>query len=338
MNGSGRKSWGRWAFFALQVVISGLLAWWIIRRPGFAESFANAWKNTHPGWLVTGILVAGASIAAHVWRWWICLRLLGLHISWLRLAGVFLASTFIGTFVIGGLGGDAARILMLTRQYPGTASKLMVSVVADRLCGLVSLILPAILLTLPASARLSSTPIGKAAVHFLWGYLIFSSLLFAFCWFCGTEKARRWLPKWAPARDWMLHVSDCFEMLRPTGFRLFAAVGASVLMIAFHFATFWSIARGCGADVSLVEMSTVMPVVESATTIPATPGGLGMREELFINQLQSLSGTPSGQSVLISLAGFVCGLFWCIPGAVAATSLLPKSLRPPDHASSGTTA
>ncbi|HVJ46642.1 MAG TPA: lysylphosphatidylglycerol synthase transmembrane domain-containing protein [Luteolibacter sp.] len=338
MNGSRGKTWGRRAFLAIQIIISGLLAWWIIRRPGFAESFANAWQNIHPGWLVAGVLVAGASIAAHIWRWWICLRLLGITVRWTRLAGVFLASTFIGTFVIGGLGGDAARVLMLTRQFPGNASKLMVSVVADRLCGLISLIIPALIFTLPAGAILSTTPVGKAAVHFLWGYLFFSSLLFAFCWFCGTEKARLWLPKWAPARDWMLHVSDCFEMLRPTGFRLFAAVGASILMVAFHFATFWCIAKGCGANVSLAEINTVMPVIDAATTVPATPGGLGMREELFVNQLGTLAGTPSGHAVLISLAGFLCGLLWCIPGAMAAASLLPKSIRNPEHASSGNAA
>lgn len=331
---SGR-SWGRWAFLAAQVVLAVLLMVWIIRRPGFTESFATAWKNIHPGWLIAGVLAAGASITAHVWRWWICLRLLGISPTWTRLAGVFLASTFIGTFIIGGLGGDAARVLMLTRQFPGSASRLMVSVIADRLCGLISLIIPALIFTLPASAILSKTPVGKAAVHFLWGYLVFSTLLFVFCWFCGTDRARRWLPAWAPARDWMLHVSDCFEMLRPTGVRLLAAVAASLLMVALHFATFWCIAEGCGADVTLREINTVMPVIDAATTVPATPGGIGVREELFSDQLGSLAGIPSGPSVLISLAGFLCGLIWSALGGLAAASLLPKSISQPSHAPSG---
>lgn len=335
MSGPAAKPWGRWIFLAVQIVIAALIMAWIFRRPGFTESFATAWRDIHPGWLAAGVAVAGASIAAHVWRWWICLRLLGISPGWTRLAGVFLASTFIGTFVIGGIGGDAARVLMLTRQFPGSASRLMVSVVADRLCGLISLILPALIFTLPASGILSTTPVGKAAVHFLWGYLILASLLFLFCWFCGTDKARRWLPKWAPARDWMLHVSDCFEMLRPSGFRLLAAVAASVLMVALHFATFWCIAKGCGAGVTLNEINTVMPVIEAATTVPATPGGVGLREELFADQLGSLSATPSGHAVLISLAGFLCGLVWSVLGGLAAVSLLPKSIAIPAHARSG---
>lgn len=332
MSGSSGKKWGSWIFLVIQLLIAAAILWWILQRPGFTESFATAWKNIHPGWLAAGLLMAGTSIAAHVWRWWICLKLLGITVAWRQLGRVFLASSFIGTFVIGGIGGDAARVLMLTRQFPGSASRLMVSVVADRLCGLISLIIPALIFTLPVREILSSTPVGKAAVHFLWGYLILSSLLFLFCWFCGTEKARRWLPKWAPARDWMLHVSDCFELLRPTGIKLLAAVAASVLMVALHFATFWCIAKGCDAGVSLKEINSVMPVIDAATTVPATPGGIGLREELFRDQLGSLSHTPAGPAVLISLGGFLCGLVWCLLGGIAAASLLPRSIALSKHA------
>ncbi len=341
---SGRRvSWGRLIFLGVQVVITGLLLWWILSRPGFVGSFLDAWWDIHPGWLAAGVGVAGASIMAHVWRWWICLRLLGLRPGWWRLCGVFLASMFIGTFVIGGIGGDAARIVMLAGDHPGARSKLAVSVIADRLCGLISLIVPALIFTLPARHILSATPAGKAAVHFLWGYLVLASALFIFCHLCGTEKARRYLPRWMPAREWMLHVSGCFEQLRPSGARLLAAVAASLIMLALHFATFWCIAEGCGAAVSLAQISTVLPVIESATTVPATPGGIGMREELFRDLLRSLAGTPDGAAVLISLAGFLCGLVWCLLGGFTAGSLLPRSLRsakkdpdPPSDAPSGT--
>jgi uncharacterized membrane protein YbhN (UPF0104 family) len=332
MSGSSGKKWGSWVFLGVQILIAAAILWWVLARPDFSASFDTAWKNIHPGWLVAGGVFAGASIAAHVWRWWICLRLLGVQVGWMMLARIFLASSFVGTFVIGGIGGDAARVLMLTRRFPGSASRLMVSVIADRLCGLISLIVPAVLFTFPAREVLSATPTGKTAVHFLWGYLVFSSLLFIFCWFCGTENARRWLPRWMPARGWMLHVSGCFEQLRPSGAKLLAAVAASVLMLALHFATFWCIARGCQAGVTLHEITTVMPVVEAATTVPATPGGIGMREELFRDQLASLSRTSSGASVLISLGGFLCGLVWCLLGGLVAASLLPRSLSPQNHA------
>lgn len=254
------------------------------------------------------------------------------------LARVFLASSFIGTFVIGGIGGDAARVMMMTGAFPGSTSRLMVSVVVDRLCGLISLILPAVIFTFPARELLSATPLGKAAVHFLWGYIVLASALFLFCWFCGTEKARRWLPQWMPAREWMLHVSGCFEQIRPSGVKLLAAVAASVLMLALHFATFWCIARGCDAGVTLHEINTVMPVIEAATTVPATPGGIGMREELFRDQLALLSQASSGASVMISLGGFLCGLVWCLLGGLVAASLLPRTFSLPKRHARNTAA
>lgn len=324
-------SWKSLAFFAVQLAIVAGLMWWIFRQPGFLEGFATAWQNVRLEWLAAGLLVAGASIAAHVWRWWLCLRLLGIPASWGSVGGVYLASSFIGTFIIGGIGGDAARILMMTRQFPGISSRLMVSVIADRLCGLISLIIPALIFTLPVQAELSQTPVGKTAVHFLWGYLVFATALFIFSFSSGSEKSRQRLPKWIPGRAWMLQISDAFEALRPDMRGLFAAIAASLLMLALHFATFWCVAKGCQANVSFSEMSAVMPVIEAATTVPATPSGLGIREEVFRDQLGSLCNVAAGTAVLISLGGFICGLVWNLCGGLAAAALLPRALSPTPH-------
>lgn len=325
-----RASWKPWAFFAVQLAVVAGLMWWIFRQPGFTDGFATAWKNVRLEWLAAALLVAGASIAAHVWRWWLCLRLLGITASWGRVAGIFLASSFIGTFVIGGIGGDAARILMMARQFPGISSRLTVSVIADRLCGLVSLAIPALLFTLPVHAELSQSAVGKTAVHFLWGYLGFATALFVFSFSSGSEKSRQRLPQWIPGRAWMLQISDAFEALRPSMAGLAAAVAASVVMIALHFATFWCVAKGCEAPVSFPQMSAVMPVIEAATTVPATPSGLGVREELFRDQLASLCHVEAGSAVLISLGGFLCGLIWNLGGGIAA-ALLPRSLSQSKH-------
>lgn len=63
-----------------------------------------------------------------------------------------------------------------------------------------------------------------------------------------------------------------------------------------------------------------------------------MREELFRDQLASLSQTPSGAAVIISLGGFLCGLVWCLLGGLAAASLLPRSLSLPKRHDGNTAA
>ncbi len=322
------RSWKQVLFLGAQLAMGAGLLCWIFSRPGFLSNFATAWSGVRMEWLIAGIAAAGLSVASHVWRWCLCLRLLGIHASWSRLGAVFLASSFVGSFVIGGVGGDATRVMLLLPQHPGAGSKIMVSVIADRLCGLVSLALPALFFTAPAHEVLSSTPMGLAALRFLWGYLVFSAILFVFAFSSGTEMARRRLPSWIPGRAWMLQFSAAFQALRPKLSGFVAAVAASVIMLFLHFVTFWCAARGCGAPVSLAEMSAVLPVIEAATTIPVTPSGIGVREELFRDQLGSLCGLSAGAAVLLSLAGFACTLVWSVAGGLAAALLLPRPKNP----------
>jgi uncharacterized membrane protein YbhN (UPF0104 family) len=175
-------------------------------------------------------------------------------------------------------------------------------------------------------------------LHFLGGYLVLSLALFAFSFGSGWERARGWLPRWLPARAWFLHVSDSFRALRPDPLGLAAAAASSMAMLFFHFATFWCVARGCGSGIGVGQMFAVLPVVEAATTVPATPSGIGIREEIMRDQLHSLCGTPSGEAVLISLAGFSCGLIWYLLGGLAALIFMPHGPKSTSYAATARTA
>lgn len=321
---------------AVQACIAGGIFFWIFRNPESWEGVRGAWSRCHFGWMLLALAFAGASIAAHVWRWWFCLRLLDLPVGWGRLAAVFLAGSFIGTFMIGGIGGDTARVMLLTPVHRGALSRLMVSVVADRLCGLVALAVPVVMFTWAAWDRLGQTVLGRGALNFLAGYLILAVGLFVLSFGSGWERARRCLPRWLPARAWFLHVSDCFRSLRPGSTGFAAAAVSSVVMLFLHFATFWCVARGCGSGIRFGEMCAVLPVVEAATTVPATPSGIGVREEIMRDQLHSLCGTGSGEAVLISLAGFSCGMIWYLLGGIVALIFMPHRPKLAAHAAPAT--
>jgi uncharacterized protein (TIRG00374 family) len=315
--------------FLAQVLAAALVFGWIFRQPGLLAGMRETLGRCDPWWLVLALLCAGLSIVAHVWRWWWCLKLLDVPVRWTKLFGVFLAGSFLGTFMIGGIGGDTARILLLARSYPGKFPRLTISVIADRLFGLVALGIPAILFTFPARETLSGSIIGKGAVHFLGGYLVFSFLLFLFSFGSGWERARRCLPRWLPARDWFLGVSDAFRALRPDAKGLLAATVSSVGMLALHFSTFWCVARSFTGAVGFFDFCAIMPVVEAATTVPATPSGIGIREELFRDQLFLLNGLDAATAVWISLAGFSCGLAWHLVGGAVAMFFTPRLLLAP---------
>ena len=318
----------QFSFLLLQVTAGAGLLWWMFRRPGLAEDFVAALRQVDVWWLLAALVAAWISIMAHVCRWWLCLRVLGLPTGWRHLHNVFLASSFLGIFTIGGLGADAARDVLLARDHPGNTSRLTVSVIADRLCGLISLLVPVLLFTLPMQDRLSGTLMGRGAFHFLGGYMVFSLALLVFAFFSGSDFARNKLPSWLPARDWLYSASEALQALRPDPAGLFAAVVVSTVMLAFHFLTFWCVARGAGAAVPLADLFAALPVVEAATTVPITPSGIGVREEVMMDQLRALSGTSAGVATLISMAAFLCGQFWYLLGGLLAVPLFSKKPAP----------
>src|SRR4029077_20510270 len=91
-------------------------------------------------------------------RWQVLLRVQKIHLSFPRIAGLFLIGMFYNQFLPGGTGGDIIKSYLFLQGTPDTKAGAFVAVVFDRLIGLVTLV--AITLTL-ISLRfdiLSKTP------------------------------------------------------------------------------------------------------------------------------------------------------------------------------------
>ena len=73
-------------------------------------------------------------------RWWILLKVQGIHLSIARVAGLFLIGMFYNQFLPGGTGGDIMKSYLLLKETPGKATGALLAVVFDRMVGLVALI------------------------------------------------------------------------------------------------------------------------------------------------------------------------------------------------------
>jgi len=74
-----------------------------------------------------------------VLRWLLLLRASGVRIATSQAASIFLVSSFVGSFLPAGNGGDAARAFGLSRAT-ASGSEAVASVVVDRLLGVLSLV------------------------------------------------------------------------------------------------------------------------------------------------------------------------------------------------------
>lgn len=123
------------------LIAVGLTAWIVYKsNPGdIAASLASA---TWPG-IAGALLLLIPDRVLMGYRWIALLGPLGARRPpFAIILRIFLVSTFVGTFLPGSVGGDAARAWSLTREGVPTAES-VASVMLDRLLGVVAIFLSA---------------------------------------------------------------------------------------------------------------------------------------------------------------------------------------------------
>lgn len=94
--------------------------------------------------LILVLMMVGLDRAVMILRWILLLRASDIRISTADATRLFLVSSFVGSFLPAGIGADAARAYGLARENT-TGSEALASVAVDRLLGIASLVLMAII-------------------------------------------------------------------------------------------------------------------------------------------------------------------------------------------------
>ena len=297
-----RKYW----LVLLQGAFSVFLIWHIFSNPSLRSEVSRVLAAADPRWLGIGLLAALLNESFAAVRWWLVLRAFGTPVG---LGRVFLfcgAGIFFSLGLPGTAGGDAFRILYIIRLYPKKKLRASLSVLADRLCGLVSSTLA---LSLSVGLRyplFAHDPVTRqilmAAIALLGG-----TLFLVFLWWLTTFPGIRtlWVPENMDSlRRRVSHLGYVFSGLTGRPGLIGAGILASVGAIMAHFTTYFCSARAFTLPVSLEDIFTVMPVVDTLIVLPVTLFGIGLRETLFNQLLGSLFAIPSGAATLTSLGGF----------------------------------
>lgn len=93
-----------------------------------------------PDFLLLAFLCLLATIPMGAWRWWLLLRGLQFKVAFTWAQNITFISLFFHTFLPGAQGGDLMRVAMAYRASGGEFSRVMFSVVVDRLTGLTALL------------------------------------------------------------------------------------------------------------------------------------------------------------------------------------------------------
>lgn len=310
----------------LRLVISGVLLFLLFREhdliaeiaPRFGEMVQN-WP-----WVLAGLACVFLSLLLTAVRWHILLRGLAPELPFRVVLRAEIVSAFFNISSLGVVGGDAYKIMSLSRRLPGKGMPVGVSLVIDHLTGLVAV---ALLFAACIAAKSGQwADFGPKAQVLVTGYSMYvggALVGLIITWFSLRPDVLAWgrrtfkrtfgLPMFENVIGRMAKMHNVFMQLWR---RAFASMAVGVLMHMTFFMGFYCGLRAVGGGAPVLDVLTAMPIVDAAASLPVSVSGLGVRERTFEALLAGIAGVPDAVGISASLAGWLFTLFWGLVGGL----------------------
>lgn len=308
-----------WLLFFLKLLLTAGCLIWAFSGVDFESTILSRPSEIDFGWIAVGLVMAGVSMVLTALRWQVFLHGQDIHLPFRRVLDLTMIGNLFSLASVGGLGGDAARILLLNKQIPNRKIAITASVMIDHVSGMVAVALLFFLLTTGRFDALEQQSIlGKGVLRFTWVYMAGAVVVLA----AGVvimsplvhgrvHRDGRWVP-WEFIRTF----PEACDRYRKKWKHALGGVILSCLMLSASYLAFWAGARAVGCEVGAGTMFSMMPVVDAISAIPVSVSGIGVREKLFEVLLSDLAGVPGAVAVSASLAGFLLHVAWSLVGAV----------------------
>ena len=300
-------------------VVLGLVVYFDIVSP---DAVAAVFAQPRAAAAALMLIFLGAQL--NVLRWHLLLRWQGSPLRFGQTWQISYISYFIGSFLPGAAGSDALRALYIHRECPETRLPAFLTIVLDRILGLVALLV----LMLGLAAAMPATVIGEPVL----AILVLSATAMVLALVAALPLAswlhRRLLP-WLRRLGWSRiargadRLGEVMTMAlagwRSQPWRMVLCLGIGVAGHGFVAAAIVVIARKIGIDaLSTVAVGFAGTLAVLANHLPITPGGLGVGETSFAQICRVLA--PGSAAMAYGSVIFVFRLITLLstlPGAVA---------------------
>jgi uncharacterized membrane protein YbhN (UPF0104 family) len=268
---------------------------------------ARAVVAIDPWFLTAVLLLVALDRGVMILRWVLLLRASGVGITAGHAASIFLVSSFVGSFLPAGIGGDAARAWSL-RRATAAGSEALASVAVDRLLGVVSLVAMGVV------GWLAWTPDEGGDWRTVVGMALLIGVSVAAFW---TDRLARWL---VPARlhrgpltERLLRVGDAVSRYRGRGAVLAQVMAWSLVVQILRITQAYLLGLGLGIAVPFRYYLLFMPLGLLMLLLPISVSGFGLPQGVIVWLLAPM-GVAHEQSFALSTLIVLTGLAGNLPG------------------------
>lgn len=283
-------------------------------KPGILRLLSGA----DPWLLLAGLGCVLATLPGQAGRWWWLLRTAGLEVSFSRAMRLTMVGQFFNVCMPGTTGGDFMKAYYAARNS-GQKEAAVMSVVMDRLLGLVGLVVMAALVGLFTL----EDPISRLVTLGVWITLVVT-VAAAMAYFNPKWRRRLGLGKllaWLPWREGLTRLHRATAAYGGHPWVLVGSIGFSIVMHALFVASLVLSGRALGVTTSVPVLATLLPLVLLVGSLPISLLGLGVMEAVAVPLLVGV-GHASANAVLGMLmmlrvdllAAAAVGAVWVVRG------------------------
>ena len=292
----------------VRLAITAAILAYLSTRIDMAEA-ARATAAVSRPHLILVLLMVGLDRAVMILRWILLLRASGNDISTADATRLFLVSSFVGSFLPAGIGADAARAYGLSRENT-SGSEALASVAVDRLLGVGSLVLMAII------GVITWTPEDPG------DWRIPAAIVVALVACVAVFWANEWLRLIIPTHRHegfvtgrLLRLTDAVGRYRHRRGVLVHVLVWSIVVQVLRITQAYILGLGLGMTVPFTYFLLFMPLALLLLLLPISISGFGVPQGGIVWMLQPM-GVPESQAFALSTLIVLTGLAGNLPGLI----------------------
>ncbi|PJF39630.1 MAG: hypothetical protein CUN54_08185, partial [Phototrophicales bacterium] len=299
--------------FALSIILLAVL----LTRVDL-NHLLDDFRNVDLALFAVGLGVFWVFIAGWAFRWHLLLRDVVADVRYIDAFSTLLSGFFMSLFLPTVVGQDVGRAYELSREREGRGDKVSIvsTVLLDRLVGLISIVLIAVIALLIQGSQY----VGSEAIVTIIGVLIAlvgGWLLFFNLRFMGHFRPLLRWPAINRLRKTIRELYFALYRLHRKPRLLVYTLLVSIVMSLLEITSVVILSRAIGLSTNPVFFYIFLPIIWIVLTIPISISGFGLRETAFVFLFTQV-GVDSSHAISISFLYFafsaivgVCGgLLW----------------------------
>jgi len=291
-----------------------------VPQPRVKQGLGTMLGNANPWLIIAAFATAVIPFVFTTIRWHKLLAALDVHLTMSRTLVLNMVGAFYNTFMPGSTGGDVLKAYYAAKQAPGKKTAAVMSVIIDRILGLIALI---ILGGTMAGVQWFSSPDKHEAVARQCGHVALFAVAIIICCIIGSLVLfTPYVKKWIGLHRLMGHhpiyakLQNIMRIMHDYRRRPGLVVWAILITMPVHAAVVVSAmfaGKAFGLPISAEYYFIVVPVVVLAGSIPISPQGVGVMEA-FAFYLTRPQGVTLNQALALTMSIRLVGIFWNLVG------------------------